>query len=127
MDEREITERVGARGTPTRYLDQVHEVGPLARMYVAGYYRRGVSVLDRLVARALENDHHAFALLFRRHTADVHSFAQRLLGQGGPQGLQASNPSRARRKAASAMTAASDTMPKTAPPERRSRLPGIWR
>ncbi len=30
-----------------------------------------------LVTRALENDQHAFALLFRRHAPDVHAFAQR--------------------------------------------------
>lgn len=37
-----------------RYFNQVHEAGPLARMYVNGDYRRGISVLDRLAARALE-------------------------------------------------------------------------
>ena len=37
-----------------RYLDKVHEVGPLARMYVNGDYTRGISVLDRLAARVLE-------------------------------------------------------------------------
>ncbi len=37
-----------------RYLNKVHEVGPLARMWVAGDYREGTSVLDRLMARALE-------------------------------------------------------------------------
>jgi len=37
-----------------RYEDVVHEVGPLARLWVAGHYRRGISVLDRLVARMLE-------------------------------------------------------------------------
>ena len=37
-----------------RYLNQVHEVGPLARMWVNGDYRRGISAMDRLRARALE-------------------------------------------------------------------------
>lgn len=37
-----------------RYLNEVHEVGPLARMWVNGDYRNGISVLDRLAARALE-------------------------------------------------------------------------
>ena len=37
-----------------RYLDKVHETGPLARMWVNGEYTRGISVLDRIAARALE-------------------------------------------------------------------------
>jgi hydrogenase large subunit len=37
-----------------RYLNLVHEVGPLARMWVNNDYRRGISVLDRIAARALE-------------------------------------------------------------------------
>ncbi len=37
-----------------RYLGKPHEVGPLARMWVNGDYRNGISVLDRLAARALE-------------------------------------------------------------------------
>jgi hydrogenase large subunit len=37
-----------------RYLNKVHEVGPLARMYVNGDYTNGISVLDREAARALE-------------------------------------------------------------------------
>ncbi len=37
-----------------RYLDAPHEVGPLARMWVSGDYREGISVADRLLARALE-------------------------------------------------------------------------
>lgn len=37
-----------------RYRDIPHEAGPLARMYVNGDYRNGISVLDRHVARALE-------------------------------------------------------------------------
>lgn len=38
-----------------RYLDIVHELGPLARMWVNGDYRNGISVLDRHRARALES------------------------------------------------------------------------
>jgi len=37
-----------------RYLNKVHEAGPLARMWVNGDYRDGISVMDRLVARVLE-------------------------------------------------------------------------
>jgi hydrogenase large subunit len=37
-----------------RYSGKVHEVGPLARMWINGDYRRGISTMDRLVARALE-------------------------------------------------------------------------
>ncbi len=37
-----------------RYQDIVHEAGPLARMWVNGDYTRGISVLDRIAARALE-------------------------------------------------------------------------
>jgi hydrogenase large subunit len=37
-----------------RYLDIVHEAGPLARMWVNGDYSNGISVLDRIAARALE-------------------------------------------------------------------------
>ena len=37
-----------------RYRDIVHEAGPLARMWVNGDYTRGISVLDRIAARALE-------------------------------------------------------------------------
>jgi hydrogenase large subunit len=37
-----------------RYLNLVHEVGALARMYVNGDYRNGISVIDRLAARVLE-------------------------------------------------------------------------
>jgi len=37
-----------------RYLDKVHEVGALARMWVNGDYRNGISVIDRLAARCLE-------------------------------------------------------------------------
>jgi hydrogenase large subunit len=37
-----------------RYQDTVHEVGPLARMWVNGDYRAGISAMDRILARALE-------------------------------------------------------------------------
>ncbi len=37
-----------------RYLNKVHEAGPLARMWVNGDYRRGISTMDRLAARTLE-------------------------------------------------------------------------
>jgi len=37
-----------------RYNDAVYEAGPLARMYVNGDYRKGISVIDRVAARALE-------------------------------------------------------------------------
>lgn len=37
-----------------RYLDKPHEAGPLARMYINGDYREGISVMDRLAARTLE-------------------------------------------------------------------------
>ena len=37
-----------------RYEGKVYEVGPLARMWVNGDYRQGISVIDRHAARALE-------------------------------------------------------------------------
>jgi len=37
-----------------RYESIPHEVGPLARLWINGIYRKGISVLDRHVARALE-------------------------------------------------------------------------
>jgi hydrogenase large subunit len=37
-----------------RYAGAVHEVGPLARMWINGDYRYDISTLDRIVARALE-------------------------------------------------------------------------
>jgi hydrogenase large subunit len=37
-----------------RYLNKVHETGPLARMKVNGDYTNGISVLDRHTSRALE-------------------------------------------------------------------------
>jgi len=45
-----------------RYRDQPHEAGPLARMWIAGLYRRGISVMDRLMARALETRYIAGAM-----------------------------------------------------------------
>ncbi len=45
-----------------RYDGKVHEVGPLARMWVNGDYRRGISVMDRLMARALETQKIANAM-----------------------------------------------------------------
>jgi hydrogenase large subunit len=37
-----------------RYNGKVHEVGPLARMWINGDYTSGISVIDRHAARALE-------------------------------------------------------------------------
>ncbi|MEG0371467.1 MAG: nickel-dependent hydrogenase large subunit [Clostridium sp.] len=37
-----------------RYMGKAMEVGPLARMILSGNYTRGVSAMDRLIARALE-------------------------------------------------------------------------
>ena len=37
-----------------RYEDMPYEVGPLARMWIEGDYQKGISVMDRHVARALE-------------------------------------------------------------------------
>lgn len=37
-----------------RYNGLPMEVGPLARMFISGNYRRGISAMDRTVARALE-------------------------------------------------------------------------
>jgi hydrogenase large subunit len=37
-----------------RYQGKVHELGPLARMWINGDYTNGISVMDRLMARALE-------------------------------------------------------------------------
>jgi hydrogenase large subunit len=39
-----------------RYAGLPCEVGPLARMWINGDYRKGVSVMDRIVARALESE-----------------------------------------------------------------------
>lgn len=45
-----------------RYQGLVHEVGPLARMWVNGDYRYGISAMDRIVARALETEKIADAM-----------------------------------------------------------------
>jgi hydrogenase large subunit len=45
-----------------RYAGAVHEAGPLARMKVSGEYAGGVSVMDRIVARALETEKIASAM-----------------------------------------------------------------
>jgi hydrogenase large subunit len=45
-----------------RYAGAVHEVGPLARMWVNGDYRYGISTMDRIVARALETEKVANAM-----------------------------------------------------------------
>lgn len=37
-----------------RYGGKTFEVGPLARMWICGDYRRGISTMDRTIARALE-------------------------------------------------------------------------
>lgn len=37
-----------------RYKDYPMEVGPLARMIIGGYYENRISVMDRIIARALE-------------------------------------------------------------------------
>lgn len=37
-----------------RYLNESYECGPLSRMWVNGDYRKGISVMDRHVSRALE-------------------------------------------------------------------------
>ncbi len=37
-----------------RYADKVHELGPLARMWVNNHYTNGISALDRIMARAHE-------------------------------------------------------------------------
>ncbi len=46
-----------------RYAKQAYEVGPLARMWIGGFYRRGISVLDRLLARAQEAQRIAGAMV----------------------------------------------------------------
>jgi hydrogenase large subunit len=45
-----------------RYQAQPYEVGPLARVWVNGDYRRGISVLDRHVARLVESQKIAAAM-----------------------------------------------------------------
>ena len=39
-----------------RYMGYAMEVGPLARMWLSGLYRRGISTMDRIIARVLEVD-----------------------------------------------------------------------
>jgi hydrogenase large subunit len=51
--------RQGVNGSA---VQKVHEVGPLARMWVNGDYRTGISVMDRLMARALETKKVALAM-----------------------------------------------------------------
>jgi hydrogenase large subunit len=46
-----------------RYSNQPCEAGPLARMWVNGDYRQGISVMDRHLARALETQKVANAML----------------------------------------------------------------
>jgi hydrogenase large subunit len=46
-----------------RYSNKACEAGPLARMWVNGDYRRGVSVMDRHMARALETQKLANAMI----------------------------------------------------------------
>jgi hydrogenase large subunit len=45
-----------------RYMNEAYEVGPLARMWISGFYRQGVSVMDRLLARAYETQKIADAM-----------------------------------------------------------------
>jgi hydrogenase large subunit len=45
-----------------RYMNEAFEVGPLARMWISGFYRQGVSVMDRLLARAYETQKIADAM-----------------------------------------------------------------
>jgi hydrogenase large subunit len=45
-----------------RYLDKVHEAGPIARMKVNGDYTGNVSILGRIIARALEAKKVAIAM-----------------------------------------------------------------
>jgi hydrogenase large subunit len=49
-------EKVGAYSwnKAPRYLNKVHELGPLARMKINGDYTGGISAMDRLMVRALE-------------------------------------------------------------------------
>jgi len=45
-----------------RYMNEAYEVGPLARMWISGFYRHGISVMDRLLARAHETQKIADAM-----------------------------------------------------------------
>ncbi|APC09242.1 nickel-dependent hydrogenase large subunit [Neomoorella thermoacetica] len=47
-----------------RYEGQVYETGPLARMRINGEYNGGTSVMDRIVARALETKKIATAMTY---------------------------------------------------------------
>lgn len=38
-----------------RYINTPYEVGPLARQWLCGDYRNGISVMDRMIARVLES------------------------------------------------------------------------
>ncbi|WP_392486044.1 nickel-dependent hydrogenase large subunit [Haloimpatiens sp. FM7315] len=46
-----------------RYEKKPMQVGPLARMYISGDYKKGISTMDRIVARALEANKIAGILL----------------------------------------------------------------
>jgi hydrogenase large subunit len=46
-----------------RYQSRVFEVGPLARMWIAGHYREGISAMDRIRARAVEAQRLADAMV----------------------------------------------------------------
>ncbi|HAG06705.1 MAG TPA: hyaluronate lyase [Peptococcaceae bacterium] len=39
-----------------RYNGKAFEGGPLARLWITGHYRRGISAMDRIIARVLETD-----------------------------------------------------------------------
>ncbi|WDC85670.1 nickel-dependent hydrogenase large subunit [Caloramator sp. mosi_1] len=45
-----------------RYANEPYEAGPLARMWINGEYRKGISVMDRHIARMLESKKIAQAL-----------------------------------------------------------------
>jgi hydrogenase large subunit len=53
-DVKEDTDPSYSRVAAPRYDGEPHEVGPLARMWVRGDWRRGISVMDRHLARAVE-------------------------------------------------------------------------
>jgi len=82
-----------------RYEGVVHEVGPLARMRISGLYIGGTSVLNRLVARALEAELIAQALhdeLVAFSPEDARGAVRREVGIRAQEG----GPLRARRKRA---------------------------
>lgn len=68
-----------------RYQDKVHEVGALARMWVNGDYRKGVSVMDRLMARAAETLKIAEAMpaWLKQLVPDATAFNKSILPQSG--------------------------------------------